>query len=49
MGLKADRLTTFATDQIMELLGIAGYMTPQCNVQMERAYVNGWIDGIKIF
>lgn len=46
MGLTSDKLTTFATDQLMEYLGIAGYLKKtQCSVQNGNSTIQGWNDG----
>lgn len=50
MGLAMDKLTSSATDQLMEYLGIAGYLKkPQCSVEIGNNTVNGWNDGRNFF
>eukprot|EP00105_Crassostrea_gigas_P044414 XP_019928562.1 PREDICTED: uncharacterized protein LOC105342368 [Crassostrea gigas] len=45
MGLTSDKLTTFATDQLMEYLGIAGYLKKnQCSIQNGNSTIQGWND-----
>lgn len=47
MGLTSDKLTTFATDQLMEYLGIAGYLKKnQCSIQNGNSTIQGWNDGM---
>lgn len=47
MGLTSDKFTTFATDQLMEYLGIAGYLKKtQCSIQNGNSTIKGWNDGM---
>lgn len=47
MGLTSDKLTTFVTDQLMEYLGIAGYLKKiQCSIQNGNSTIQGWNDGM---